>query len=156
MIFKLGAFITETVKIVKINKLLQLFFIRHTVKSRAVDRSTIQFLTFMGVLLIEMCFCLRLHGIYFSLFKVVVMSASMNTQVFKSYLNNCPVIRVKGRQFDVQHHFLEDFIHKSELKIKMPDKFKLELTDLPEDYENEFGYEQGNSLRSIDNITVGR
>ena len=84
------------------------------------------------------------------------MSASMNTQVFKSYLNNCPVIRVKGRQFDVKHHFLEDFIHKSELKIKMPDKFKLELTDLPEDYENEFGYEQGNSLRSIDNITVGR
>ena len=84
------------------------------------------------------------------------MSASMNTQVFKSYLNNCPVIRVKGRQFDVKHHFLEDFIQKSELRVKMPNKLKLELTDLPEDYEDEFGYELGNLLRGIDNITVRR
>ena len=74
------------------------------------------------------------------------MSASMNTQVFKSYLNNCPVIRVKGRQFDVKHHYLEDFIHKSELRVTMPDKLKLELNDLPEDYEDEFGHELGNLL----------
>ena len=84
------------------------------------------------------------------------MSASMNTQVFKSYLNNCPVIRVKGRQFDVKHHFLEDFIQESELRVKMPNKFKMELTDIPEDYEEEFGHELGNLLRSIDNITVRR
>ena len=82
------------------------------------------------------------------------MSASLNTQVFKSYLNNCPVIRVKGRQFDVKHHFLEDFIQESELRVKMPNKFKMELTDIPEDYEEEFGHELGNLLRSIANITV--
>ena len=79
------------------------------------------------------------------------MSASMNTEFFKSYLNNCPVIRVKGRQFDVKHHYLEDFIHKSELRVKMPDKLKLELTDLPEEYEDEFGHELGNLLKGIDN-----
>ena len=87
------------------------------------------------------------------------MSASMNTQVFKSYLNNCPVIRVKGRQFDVKHHFLEDFIQESELRVKMPNKLrhklKLELNDLPEDYKDEFGHELGNLLRSIENINVG-
>ena len=67
------------------------------------------------------------------------MSASMNTQVFKSYLNNCPVIRVKGRQFDVKHHYLEDFIHKSELRVKMPE----ELIDMPGDYKYKFGHELG-------------
>ena len=67
------------------------------------------------------------------------MSASMNTQVFKSYLNNCPVIRVKGRQFEVKHHYLEDFIHKSELRVKMPEEF----IDLPGDYKYKFGHELG-------------
>ena len=67
------------------------------------------------------------------------MSASMNTEFFKSYLNNCPVIRVKGRQFDVKHHYLEDFIHKSELRVKMPEEF----IDLPGDYKYKFGHELG-------------
>ena len=35
----------------------------NTVKSRAVDRSTIQFLTNFGVLLTETCSCSRLYGI---------------------------------------------------------------------------------------------
>jgi ATP-dependent RNA helicase DHX29 len=40
--------------------------------------------------------------------KVILMSATMNTQVISDYFGGCPVLGASGRTFPVKHLFLED------------------------------------------------
>jgi len=40
--------------------------------------------------------------------KVVLMSATMNLDLFRTYFDNCPVIQVPGKLYDVTSLFLED------------------------------------------------
>lgn len=40
--------------------------------------------------------------------KVILMSATMNTEVISDYFAGCPVLSASGRTFPVQHLFLED------------------------------------------------
>ena len=42
--------------------------------------------------------------------KVILMSATMDTDIFVKYFNNCTVINVHGRCFDVDTYFLEDVL----------------------------------------------
>ena len=42
--------------------------------------------------------------------RVVLMSATINTDAFSSYFGDCPVVEVAGRQHPVQDYFLEDCI----------------------------------------------
>ncbi|GKT66321.1 pre-mRNA splicing factor ATP-dependent RNA helicase PRP43 [Colletotrichum tofieldiae] len=35
-------------------------------------------------------------------FKVVIMSATMDTKLFQDYFNNCPLVHISGRNFEVQ------------------------------------------------------
>ncbi|XP_038221277.1 3'-5' RNA helicase YTHDC2-like [Zerene cesonia] len=42
--------------------------------------------------------------------KVILMSATMDTQIFSRYFNSCPVITIPGRLHDVQRHYLEDVL----------------------------------------------
>uniref|UniRef100_A0A1A8VBK1 RNA helicase n=1 Tax=Nothobranchius furzeri TaxID=105023 RepID=A0A1A8VBK1_NOTFU len=42
--------------------------------------------------------------------RVVLMSATIDTSMFREYFFNCPVIEVFGRTFPVQEYFLEDCI----------------------------------------------
>ncbi|CAK1542369.1 unnamed protein product [Leptosia nina] len=42
--------------------------------------------------------------------KVILMSATMDTQIFSRYFNGCPVISIPGRLHDVQRHYLEDIL----------------------------------------------
>ncbi|XP_070546682.1 ATP-dependent RNA helicase DHX30-like [Ptychodera flava] len=40
--------------------------------------------------------------------KIILMSASINTQMFSRYFNNCPIISVPGLMYPVKEYFLED------------------------------------------------
>ena len=42
--------------------------------------------------------------------RVVLMSATINTDAFSSYFGDCPVVEVAGRQHPVHDYFLEDCI----------------------------------------------
>lgn len=42
--------------------------------------------------------------------KLVLMSATMDTQIFSRYFNNCPVITIPGRLHEVQRYYLEDVL----------------------------------------------
>jgi len=42
--------------------------------------------------------------------KVILMSASMNAELFSRYFSNAPLLQVSGRAFPVKEHFLEDVI----------------------------------------------
>ncbi|CAI4225887.1 unnamed protein product [Auanema sp. JU1783] len=44
--------------------------------------------------------------------KVILMSASMDTSVFSSYYDDCPVIDVEGKVFPVETVFLEEILSK--------------------------------------------
>lgn len=50
--------------------------------------------------------------------KLLLMSATFNTQLFSQYFNNCPVINIPGKVYPVKEYFLEDFQQTlSNLKI---------------------------------------
>lgn len=42
--------------------------------------------------------------------QVILMSATLNTELFSEYFNSCPVITIPGRTFPVDQFFLEDAI----------------------------------------------
>lgn len=42
--------------------------------------------------------------------KVILMSATVDTSLFVKYFNNCPVISVPGKLFDVDVYYLEDIL----------------------------------------------
>uniref|UniRef100_A0A8C6T2E8 RNA helicase n=1 Tax=Neogobius melanostomus TaxID=47308 RepID=A0A8C6T2E8_9GOBI len=42
--------------------------------------------------------------------RVILMSATIDTSMFREYFFNCPIIEVHGRTFPVQEYFLEDCI----------------------------------------------
>ncbi|CAC5361083.1 DHX57 [Mytilus coruscus] len=42
--------------------------------------------------------------------KIILMSATLNADLFSSYFNGCPVIDIPGRTFPVDQYFLEDVL----------------------------------------------
>lgn len=42
--------------------------------------------------------------------RIILMSATIDTRLFSSYFNNCPLLEVPGRTFEVKQFFLEDCI----------------------------------------------
>ncbi|XP_069677317.1 3'-5' RNA helicase YTHDC2-like isoform X2 [Periplaneta americana] len=56
--------------------------------------------------------------------RLILMSATIETQVFTKYFNNCPVISVPGRQFDVKEYFLEDILKRTKYMSKIMQKLK--------------------------------
>ncbi|XP_015929708.1 3'-5' RNA helicase YTHDC2 isoform X2 [Parasteatoda tepidariorum] len=56
--------------------------------------------------------------------KLVLMSASLDTQLFSKYFSNCPVIEVPGRTYDVKTYFLEDVLKGTAYSNKAMIKFK--------------------------------
>ncbi|XP_021914337.1 dosage compensation regulator [Zootermopsis nevadensis] len=42
--------------------------------------------------------------------RLILMSATIDTTLFREYFNNCPVIEVPGRAYSVQEYFLEDCV----------------------------------------------
>ncbi|PSN46949.1 putative ATP-dependent RNA helicase YTHDC2 [Blattella germanica] len=58
--------------------------------------------------------------------RLILMSATIETQIFTKYFNNCPVITVPGRQFEVQEYFLEDILKRTKYMSKVMRKLKEE------------------------------
>ncbi|XP_055026440.2 putative ATP-dependent RNA helicase DHX57 [Misgurnus anguillicaudatus] len=50
--------------------------------------------------------------------KVIMMSATLNAELFSEYFNNCPSIHIPGRTFPVEQFFLEDAIAKTRYVIE--------------------------------------
>ena len=64
--------------------------------------------------------------------RVVIMSATVDTNIFSQYFSNCPVIEVLGKMYPVQQYFLEDAI---EILSFNPPPSRIPPTD--EDHEGE-------------------
>lgn len=45
--------------------------------------------------------------------RVVLMSATIDTDLFTNYFGTCPIIQLQGRTFPVQHFFLEDIVQRT-------------------------------------------
>ncbi|PNF38747.1 putative ATP-dependent RNA helicase YTHDC2, partial [Cryptotermes secundus] len=58
--------------------------------------------------------------------RLILMSATIDTLTFTRYFNNCPVITVPGRQYDVQEYFLEDILKRTKYMSKKMQKLKAE------------------------------
>lgn len=50
--------------------------------------------------------------------KIILMSATLDSEIFCSYFNNCPVINVPGRMFSVDLIHLGEVLHMTEYKTK--------------------------------------
>lgn len=50
--------------------------------------------------------------------KVVLMSATLNAEVFSKYFNDCPMLHVPGLMYDVQQVFLEDILAETRYRIE--------------------------------------
>jgi len=52
--------------------------------------------------------------------KLVLMSATLNAQLFAKYFSNAPTLHIPGRTFPVTDYFLEDFLEHSGYNIPRP------------------------------------
>ncbi|KAF9424522.1 hypothetical protein HW555_000333 [Spodoptera exigua] len=59
--------------------------------------------------------------------KLILMSATMDTQIFSRYFNNCPVITIPGRLHEVQRYYLEDILKISQYKTPKMAQVEKEL-----------------------------
>lgn len=50
--------------------------------------------------------------------KLIIMSATVQTEIFSQYFGGCPVLKLEGRAFPVQEHYLEDILKL--LKVNNP------------------------------------
>jgi HrpA-like RNA helicase len=51
--------------------------------------------------------------------KLILMSATMNAELFSKYFDNCPLLDIPGRTFPVKNLFLEDAIEFCKYKCEM-------------------------------------
>ncbi|XP_063233748.1 3'-5' RNA helicase YTHDC2-like isoform X2 [Bacillus rossius redtenbacheri] len=59
--------------------------------------------------------------------RLVLMSATVDTQVFTKYFSGCPVVSVPGRLFEVKEYFLEDVLKQTGYTTKAMEKARQEL-----------------------------
>uniref|UniRef100_A0A183VBA4 RNA helicase n=1 Tax=Toxocara canis TaxID=6265 RepID=A0A183VBA4_TOXCA len=45
--------------------------------------------------------------------RLILMSATIDTDLFTNYFGSCPIIQLEGRTFPVEHFFLEDIIQRT-------------------------------------------
>ncbi|XP_053567900.1 putative ATP-dependent RNA helicase DHX57 [Bombina bombina] len=50
--------------------------------------------------------------------KIILMSATLNAELFSNYFNKCPVVHIPGRTFPVDQYFLEDAIAKTRYVVE--------------------------------------
>ncbi|XP_034565378.1 3'-5' RNA helicase YTHDC2 isoform X2 [Notolabrus celidotus] len=72
--------------------------------------------------------------------KLILSSAALDVDLFLRYFGNCPIIRLKGRQFEVKELFLEDALrltgyNKTETKKQTEDAQRKEQRHLTESCE---------------------
>lgn len=65
--------------------------------------------------------------------KVVLMSATLNSQMFSSYFNGAPVLNIQGRTFPVQQIFLEEIIEKSRFVLEPDTQYSKRISKKDEE-----------------------
>ncbi|KAJ0064818.1 hypothetical protein NL108_015585, partial [Boleophthalmus pectinirostris] len=58
--------------------------------------------------------------------KLILISAALDIDLFLQYFGSCPVLHIKGRQFEVKELFLEDILKMTGYKVKDMKKYKEE------------------------------
>ena len=61
--------------------------------------------------------------------KVILMSATLDSELFSEYFTKCPIIKIPGRTFPVKSMYLEDLISESKIIINKPLTYKLTSHD---------------------------
>ncbi|KAH9495037.1 ATPdependent RNA helicase [Bulinus truncatus] len=51
--------------------------------------------------------------------RVILMSATIDTQLFSDYFGGCPVIEIPGKMYPVKQFFLEDILEKTQYRLKV-------------------------------------
>lgn len=62
--------------------------------------------------------CINL--LLFPIFKVILMSATLNSEAFSRYYDNCPHINIPGFTFPVAEYFLEDVLQRTKFQFLEP------------------------------------
>ncbi|XP_022600321.1 probable ATP-dependent RNA helicase YTHDC2 isoform X1 [Seriola dumerili] len=94
--------------------------------------------------------------------KLILSSAALDTDLFLQYFGSCPVIHLKGRQFEVQELFLEDVLRMTGFDSKDKTKYKEEtqrkekkqrrLTEWCKAVESSCGDEKQRSPQSVPGV----
>ena len=73
--------------------------------------------------------------------KIILMSATVNADLFSEYFEGCPMLEIPGRTFPVQQFFLEDVIENTDYRIedKSPyARIKMFIPDEDLDWDDEY------------------
>jgi ATP-dependent RNA helicase A len=61
--------------------------------------------------------------------RVILMSATIDTDLFTQYFNTCPVLEIEGRAFPVDTYYLEDIVEALKFQPS-PDSIRLVIVYL--------------------------
>lgn len=84
--------------------------------------------TFTDFLLISIKDCLKEHP----RLKIIIMSATMDSDIFTEYFNNCPIAKIPGRMFTVDEHYLAETLRMIGYTNKKIDDYKRKIQLLSE------------------------
>ncbi|XP_049836121.1 3'-5' RNA helicase YTHDC2-like isoform X3 [Schistocerca gregaria] len=59
--------------------------------------------------------------------RLILMSATLDTQIFTKYFNNCPIVTVPGRLYEVKEYYLEHILKQTKYMTKKMMQSKKEL-----------------------------
>lgn len=68
--------------------------------------------------------------------RLILMSATVETQIFTKYFNNCPIISVPGRLYEVKEYFLEHILKQTKYMSKQMIKVKADINKKKEQRAN--------------------
>lgn len=60
--------------------------------------------------------------------KLIIMSATMNSESFSYYFQNAPIVTIQGHTFPIQEYFLEDILDKCDYVIETNSPFSRKLS----------------------------
>ncbi|XP_062564775.1 3'-5' RNA helicase YTHDC2-like [Armigeres subalbatus] len=64
--------------------------------------------------------------------KVILMSATIESNTFSRYFNNCPLIEIPGRLFPIENYFLEDVLFRIDRYNAKIDEVKRQFKSTPD------------------------
>lgn len=88
--------------------------------------------------------------------KVILMSATLNAEIFSRYFNNCPMVHIEGFTFPVKEIYLEDIIEETRYENfndqnqrKMPQWVQHKMKKQRQEQDDEFELIVGSYARSL-------
>lgn len=64
--------------------------------------------------------------------KIILMSATIESNTFSRYFNNCPLIEIPGRLFPIESYFLEDVLYRIDRYNAKIDEVKRQFKSTPD------------------------